>query len=323
MMLARTLLFMENPGEAMDVVDAAPRRAAAPSRRTCDLALRAIRIVGVFFGVADPANLAELEAWRAGPRGQGPGAKTLTAITSLAVAVPERRRARRPPRWRPSRSTATRCPSSTAAPSRCCRRRCWRWPSPAPPSREWRRIRALAGPARLGAGRDRRRPLGRARERSGRATCVRAIELLERAMEGEALFGSAGNAHMAYSSAFLALRLARARRSRARLGGAARTRRPDRALRRRALLDDQPRRAAAGGRLNTGRSARSRTRWRPRGRRTRTRCGRRGARLQRTRGRGGGRSGDCVAPRGRRAGARSPQRRAVGRGTIAAACWAS
>jgi hypothetical protein len=33
----------------------------------------------------------------------------------------------------------------------------------------------------------------------------RATELLERAMEGETLFGSAGHAHMAYSSAFLAL----------------------------------------------------------------------------------------------------------------------
>jgi hypothetical protein len=32
-----------------------------------------------------------------------------------------------------------------------------------------------------------------------------AIERLERATEGETLFGSAGNAHMAYSSAFLAL----------------------------------------------------------------------------------------------------------------------
>ena len=85
-MLARTLLFMEHPGEAMDVVDAA--RAELPAgHEDLDLALRAIRIVGVFFGVADPANLAELDAWRAGPRSQGPGAKTLTAITSLAVAV--------------------------------------------------------------------------------------------------------------------------------------------------------------------------------------------------------------------------------------------
>jgi DNA-binding SARP family transcriptional activator len=79
-MLARTLLFMEHPSEAMVVVDAA--RAELPAgHEDLDLALRAIRIVGVFFGVADPANLAELDAWRAGPRSQGPGAKTLTAIT--------------------------------------------------------------------------------------------------------------------------------------------------------------------------------------------------------------------------------------------------
>ena len=51
----------------------------------------------------------------------------------------------------------------------------------------------------------------------------RAIELLERAMEGETLFGSAGNAHMAYSSAFLALAwLERGERD-AGVGGAART----------------------------------------------------------------------------------------------------
>ena len=54
-MLARTLLFMENPGEAMEVVDAA--RAELPADQVdLDLALRAIRIVGVFFGVADPVD---------------------------------------------------------------------------------------------------------------------------------------------------------------------------------------------------------------------------------------------------------------------------
>ena len=69
-MLARTLLFMEHPAEAMDVVDAA--RAELPDARgDLDLALRAIRIVGVFFGVADPANLAELDAWRARPAQPG------------------------------------------------------------------------------------------------------------------------------------------------------------------------------------------------------------------------------------------------------------
>ena len=85
-MLARTLLFMENPAEAMDVIDSA--HAELPAEyEDLHLALRALRIVGVFFGVADPANLAEVEAWRAGPRAQGPGAKTLTAITALAVAI--------------------------------------------------------------------------------------------------------------------------------------------------------------------------------------------------------------------------------------------
>ena len=57
---------------------------------------------------------------------------------------------------------------------------------------------------------------------------ARAIELLERAMEGETLFGSAGNAHMAYSSAFLALAwLERGERERA-WEALRRPRRPDR-----------------------------------------------------------------------------------------------
>ena len=69
---------------------------------------------------------------------------------------------------------------------------------------EWRRIRALAG--RRGSVLD---AIG-ADLWGGFASLwtgdlVLATELLERAMEGEALFGSAGNAHMAYSSAFLAL----------------------------------------------------------------------------------------------------------------------
>ena len=69
---------------------------------------------------------------------------------------------------------------------------------------EWRRIRALAG--RRGSvldaiGADLWGGLGAI----WTGDLVVAVELLERAMEGEALFGSAGNAHMAYSSAFLAL----------------------------------------------------------------------------------------------------------------------
>jgi hypothetical protein len=199
-MLARTLLFMENPAEAMAVVDAA--RAEQPEE-DLDLALRAIRIVGVFFGVADPANLAELEAWRAGPRGSGPGAKTLTAITSLAVAViggdwqvarvlaEESLAGDEMPVF--DRGTFTVLPAAVLAMA-----------EPASAEPEWRRIRALAG--RRGSvldaiGADLWGGLGAI----WTGDLVHAVELLERAMEGEALFGSAGNAHMAYSSAFLAL----------------------------------------------------------------------------------------------------------------------
>jgi tetratricopeptide (TPR) repeat protein len=201
-MLARTLLFMENPAEAMDVVDAA--RAELPAEEVdLDLALRAIRVVGVFFGVADPANLAELETWRTGPRGDGPGAKTLTAITSLAVAVlggdaveaaalaAESLDGDEMPVF--DRGTFTVLPATVLAMA-----------DPVAAEPEWRRIRALAG--RRGSVLD---AIGA--DLWGGLAAIwtgdleRAVSLLERAMEGEALFGSAGNAHMAYSAAFLAL----------------------------------------------------------------------------------------------------------------------
>ena len=210
-MLARTLLFMENPARG----DGRRRRRAAPScrpsTRTCTW--RCARSGSSACSSASPTR----RTWPssrpggAGRAAQGPGAKTLTAITVAGGRDPERRRATRRRRSPPSRSTATRCRPSTAAPSRCCRRRCWRWPSPASAEPRVAADPRARGPSRVGAGRDRRRPLGRVGEPLDAATCVRAIEQLERAMEGEVLFGSAGNAHMAYSSAFLALRLARAR----------------------------------------------------------------------------------------------------------------
>ena len=164
---------------------------------------------------------------------------------------PERRRARGRRRWPPSRSTATRCRPSTAAPSRSLPATVLAMAEPG-----CGRAASGGGSARSRAGADRcwtrsAPTSGAAWRASGPATCAWAIERLERAMEGEALFGSAGNAHMAYSSAFLALRLARARRSRARPGRRCGAPATARAVRRRALLDDQPRRAAAGGRLNT------------------------------------------------------------------------
>jgi len=74
---------------------------------------------------------------------------------------------------------------------------------PAAAEPQWRRILALAG--RRGSVLD---AIGA--DLWGGVVSIwtgdlpRAVEWLERAMEGEALFGSAGNAHMAYSTAFLA-----------------------------------------------------------------------------------------------------------------------
>jgi hypothetical protein len=202
LMLARTLLFMENPARAVAVVDAA-RAELTPEQADLDLALRAVKAVGAFFGFSDPSTMAELEAWRAGPRSQGPGAKTLTGITALAVAVqngPAEEAAAladesldgdEMPEF--DRGTFTVTPATALALA-----------EPARPEPQWRRFLALAG--RRGSvldaiGAD----LWGGWSAIWMGDLVRAIELLERAQEGEELFGSAGNAHMAYSSAFLAL----------------------------------------------------------------------------------------------------------------------
>jgi len=49
--------------------------------------IRAIRLIGVRFGASDPEVRTTLEAVRRGPRGSGPGARVLTAMTALAVAL--------------------------------------------------------------------------------------------------------------------------------------------------------------------------------------------------------------------------------------------
>jgi tetratricopeptide (TPR) repeat protein len=201
-MLARTLLFMDTPQDAIVLVDAA-RAELPPELVDLDLALQAIRLVGVFFGVSDPAELRHLAAVRQGPRGDGPGAKCLTAITSLAVAM-ESGDAREAaalaeeslagddmPEF--DRGLFTVLPATVLAMAE---------PSAAEP--EWRRIRALAG--RRGSVLD---LIGA--DLWGGLTSIwmgeleAAIAQLERAMEGEALFGSSASAHMGYTPGFLAL----------------------------------------------------------------------------------------------------------------------
>jgi DNA-binding SARP family transcriptional activator len=201
-MLARTLLFMDTPQEAIALVDEA-RGELTPELRDMDLALQAIRVVGVFFGVVEPVELQTLGAVRKGPRDGGPGAKCLTAITSLAVAM-ESGDAREAaalaeeslagdvmPEF--DRGLFTVLPATVLAMLE---------PSAAEP--EWRRIRSLAG--RRGSvldmiGAD----LWGGLTSIWMGSLVAAIEQLERAMEGEALFGSSASAHMGYTPAFLAL----------------------------------------------------------------------------------------------------------------------
>src|SRR5581483_3960357 len=49
--------------------------------------LRAVRLVGAAFGAVDPEEFRALGDVRRGPRGTGPGGRALTAMTALAVAL--------------------------------------------------------------------------------------------------------------------------------------------------------------------------------------------------------------------------------------------
>jgi len=84
--LGRILLFVGAPGEAIEL---AVRAAAELPPDAQDLrdGLEAVELLGVFFGVVDPSELARLDANRHRPRGGGPGARSLTGLTALELAV--------------------------------------------------------------------------------------------------------------------------------------------------------------------------------------------------------------------------------------------
>jgi DNA-binding SARP family transcriptional activator len=86
LMLSRMLVFLDGPDEAAAL--AARTRDELPEAFH-DLrdGLLAVYLVCAFFGVVDPAELARLEPVLRGPRGQGPGARTLTAMAALATAA--------------------------------------------------------------------------------------------------------------------------------------------------------------------------------------------------------------------------------------------
>ena len=84
--LSRLLMFVSSPRDGAEL---AARAMAELPEDLDDLrkGLLAIRLVGVFFGVVDPAELAVLDDVRRGPRTTGPGAGTLTAMAALTLAV--------------------------------------------------------------------------------------------------------------------------------------------------------------------------------------------------------------------------------------------
>ncbi len=86
MKLSRVLLFVGEPAESTRLA----ARAAAelpPEAEDLRCALEAVELLGVFFGALDFAELARLDARRHTARGTGPGALALTALASLVLAV--------------------------------------------------------------------------------------------------------------------------------------------------------------------------------------------------------------------------------------------
>jgi DNA-binding SARP family transcriptional activator/tetratricopeptide (TPR) repeat protein len=85
-LLSNLLLFVRSPAEGLEL--AAQASAELPDGLD-DLrdGLRAVRLVGTAFGAADPGEFRALDDVRKGPRGTGPGARALTAMTAFAVAV--------------------------------------------------------------------------------------------------------------------------------------------------------------------------------------------------------------------------------------------
>ena len=84
--LSHLLLFVSSPEEGIRVAKRAMEELPEGHDDLRD-GLRAIRLIGVQFGAPDPEARATLEAVRRGPRGTGPGARALAAMTALSVAL--------------------------------------------------------------------------------------------------------------------------------------------------------------------------------------------------------------------------------------------
>jgi DNA-binding SARP family transcriptional activator len=84
--LSHLLLFVRSPTAGVELAHSAAAELPAEFADLHD-GLRAVRLVGATFGAVDPAEYRALDDVRGGPRGTGPGARALTAMTALAVAL--------------------------------------------------------------------------------------------------------------------------------------------------------------------------------------------------------------------------------------------
>jgi DNA-binding SARP family transcriptional activator/tetratricopeptide (TPR) repeat protein len=86
--LSHLLLFVRSPLEGVALADrATDELPLGPEFDDYRDGLRAVRLIGAAFGAVDPVVFRELDDVRRGPRGTGPGGRALTAMTSLAVAL--------------------------------------------------------------------------------------------------------------------------------------------------------------------------------------------------------------------------------------------
>ncbi len=84
--LSHLLLFVSSPAEGVELAGRATEELPAGFDDFRD-GLRAVRLIGAAFGAVDPTEFRALDDVRQGPRGTGPGARALTAMTALAVAL--------------------------------------------------------------------------------------------------------------------------------------------------------------------------------------------------------------------------------------------
>ncbi len=84
--LSHLLLFVRSPQEGVELATEAAAELPADLDDYRD-GLRAVRLIGAAFGAVDPAEFRALDDVRRGPRGSGPGARSLSALAALGVAL--------------------------------------------------------------------------------------------------------------------------------------------------------------------------------------------------------------------------------------------